>query len=630
MARLQNKGFVSRAPATAASVPEIPDFAPQLAQVPGGMETNAAFQRWWDIVKQRVEFNSGDINKRLMKLKAVYDDGFSSLSAEIVHESTVRADEDVALAQDILAVTATVDGLSASLTETATALATAEGYLEARWTIRASAGPIVTGMTIFSASGADTEVSYIAFQADRFQVNTASGGNKEIFSATATEVKLGDVLTVDLSGARMFIGTGNYANADTGFYVDDDGYFSLKDKLYFNATTDVLTLTGNMTILNTTSFGVNYALATTPGGAANALVDQGALATKDNVSWGSEVTSRPTELTDGRISTAINSAGLIVSGVNPGIVVSASGVAGLYLGSDYLGYYNGSAWKTYMDNAGNFYLGGSTGGSLAWDGTTLVITGTVNATNGLFGGVVDIGSGNDRTRIDSGGLAAGYGSSDGYASISAGTDIGGLASFQLFARYTSSSMGAVGEWSARAASFGYDAYSVLTMYGQGAAANITMASNSPSVTLNGLGAAYFEVSAGSGVFSKLDHNGLVFSNDTNIYRSAANTLKTDDAFHATSFHGDGSALTGISGGTTNASLLTSGTLDNARLAFSPGTMATQAASAVAITGGRVESCYSNGFVYDTVGGANLIGFTWNGANVKVWVDGTVQGTIPNP
>jgi hypothetical protein len=62
---------------------------------------------------------------------------------------------------------------------------------------------------------------------------------------------------------------------------------------------------------------------------------------------------------------------------------------GLYLGSEYLGYYNGtgtSGWKTYMDNQGDFYLTSSTvgGGFLAWDSSTatLQIQGAINIQGG--------------------------------------------------------------------------------------------------------------------------------------------------------------------------------------------------------------------------------------------------------
>ena len=56
--------------------------------------------------------------------------------------------------------------------------------------------------------------------------------------------------------------------------------------------------------------------------------------------------------------------------------------AGLYLGSNNLGYYNGSAWKTYMANNGNFYLSGPNGDSLTWANGYLTINGAINITGG--------------------------------------------------------------------------------------------------------------------------------------------------------------------------------------------------------------------------------------------------------
>jgi hypothetical protein len=55
--------------------------------------------------------------------------------------------------------------------------------------------------------------------------------------------------------------------------------------------------------------------------------------------------------------------------------------SGLFLGSDYLGYYASGAWKTFMTSAGGFYLGG-TGGKLQWDGSALSLEGTVTITGG--------------------------------------------------------------------------------------------------------------------------------------------------------------------------------------------------------------------------------------------------------
>lgn len=76
--------------------------------------------------------------------------------------------------------------------------------------------------------------------------------------------------------------------------------------------------------------------------------------------------NRPTELTDGRVATAIGPTGVVISRVTPGVLASPS-VTGLHLGSDYMGYWNsGAGWRTYMDNSGNFYLGGTTG-ALKWE-----------------------------------------------------------------------------------------------------------------------------------------------------------------------------------------------------------------------------------------------------------------------
>ena len=62
---------------------------------------------------------------------------------------------------------------------------------------------------------------------------------------------------------------------------------------------------------------------------------------------------------------------------------------GLYLGSEYLGYFSGSGttgWKTYMDNQGDFYLTSSVpgGGLLAWNAATatLQINGSINIQGG--------------------------------------------------------------------------------------------------------------------------------------------------------------------------------------------------------------------------------------------------------
>lgn len=64
-------------------------------------------------------------------------------------------------------------------------------------------------------------------------------------SVTPTTASLGGDNSIYIGTGKMFIGTGNYGNTNTGFYVDNGGYFSLKNKLTFNGTT--LTIDGNGT-----------------------------------------------------------------------------------------------------------------------------------------------------------------------------------------------------------------------------------------------------------------------------------------------------------------------------------------------------------------------------------------------
>jgi len=63
---------------------------------------------------------------------------------------------------------------------------------------------------------------------------------------------------------------------------------------------------------------------------------------------------------------------------------------GLFLSATHMGYYTASAWKTYMDNAGNMVLGDYAGGNagLYWDqsGAALNIRGIIRATSGDIGG----------------------------------------------------------------------------------------------------------------------------------------------------------------------------------------------------------------------------------------------------
>jgi len=146
----------------------------------------------------------------------------------------------------------------------------------------------------------------------------------------------GSIGGLEIESNKIYFGTGTYNNSNTEFYVDNSGQFSLGNKLSWNGST--LAITGDITVSNPGDF------APTDAEANPANYDFGPDATFDLNTVGTPSTN------------------------------------GLYLGSDKLGFYNGG-WKTYMDNSGQFFLSGTGGDSLSWNGSTLNITGDITITN---------------------------------------------------------------------------------------------------------------------------------------------------------------------------------------------------------------------------------------------------------
>lgn len=199
---------------------------------------------------------------------------------------------------------------------------------------------VIIAYTSSTANGVGNYLCYVR-QANSMMLEGANIRDLTVTSAKITSLAAGKVVTGILTDA---VGS-NYWNLDTGAAV----------------------FSGSITIKGTPITAIED--AATHGAA-----------------WGTNLTGRPTELTDGRVATALNAAGTVVTKVVPASV-AGPGAAGLYLGSDYLGYYSGIAWKTYMQNNGNFYLSGTGTHGLTWDGTTLNIRGSINADDIVAGTV---------------------------------------------------------------------------------------------------------------------------------------------------------------------------------------------------------------------------------------------------
>lgn len=142
-------------------------------------------------------------------------------------------------------------------------------------------------------------------------------------------------------------------------------------------------VSGNAAKTDFSNVSAGYAASSSPGGdASNTLAVGGTQA--------STVLQATT-----RANAAIGALNQIVTRVIPASAAAPTG-SGLYLGSDFMGFYNGSNWKTYMDNSGNFSISGSSGTQgLTWSATnnTLSIDGAITARSGSIAGTLAIGAG---------------------------------------------------------------------------------------------------------------------------------------------------------------------------------------------------------------------------------------------
>ena len=209
------------------------------------------------------------------------------------------------------------------------------------------------------------------------------------------------------SGAGLYLGSnflGYYDSSNWKTYMDNSGNFHLGGSspttgLSWDATSDTLTVNG---IINIQSGSSGYSqFSDKPTNLAGINSTEGTKLT--GIATGADVTSSNTSYDTARVSGSLSAtveggallanAGFdassrLVTAVIPTVNVAPSG-DGLYLGADYMGFHCGTDWKTYMDNNGDFFLGGSsTSNGLAWDASadSLIIHGAVYADTGVIGG----------------------------------------------------------------------------------------------------------------------------------------------------------------------------------------------------------------------------------------------------
>jgi hypothetical protein len=160
-------------------------------------------------------------------------------------------------------------GNAATTTDVSTAQSTAISTAASDATSKANAAQSTAISTAASdaTSKANAAQSAAISQASTYVTDLANGawtaGNGTFITSTSISsptiagnagfisglFKVGSSgITLDGTNKKIYIGAGNYSNADTGFYVDNNSNFSLKDKLTWNGAT--LSIDG---VINATS-----------------------------------------------------------------------------------------------------------------------------------------------------------------------------------------------------------------------------------------------------------------------------------------------------------------------------------------------------------------------------------------
>ena len=95
--------------------------------------------------------------------------------------------------------------------------------------------------------------------------NPANAGfglySQNVFLEGGIVANTGSIAGINMESSKLYIGTGTHGNANTGFYVDSGGDFSLKDKLIWDSSTSSLTISGVINITSGTGFATPDAVS---------------------------------------------------------------------------------------------------------------------------------------------------------------------------------------------------------------------------------------------------------------------------------------------------------------------------------------------------------------------------------
>jgi fibronectin type 3 domain-containing protein len=198
------------------------------------------------------------------KLKAIDFTGHASVFSGIDSATTTiieagdRGEDSIATVniQDLAVATDKIDNDAVTISKIATSLQSTN-YVAGTsgWKILKSGAvefeeAIIRG-TISATSGSISDTVTIGGTAASTIVAGASDGANALQDSD-TDINLGltggTIAGITISGTKLYEGTGTFNNSNTGFYLDNTGQFSLKDKLSFDGST--LAVIGDITADN--------------------------------------------------------------------------------------------------------------------------------------------------------------------------------------------------------------------------------------------------------------------------------------------------------------------------------------------------------------------------------------------
>ena len=246
---------------------------------------------------------------------------------------------------------------------------------------------------VFKAGASGIQLGHATFGSAPFRVNM--DGDAVMNSAT--------IGPVSVTSTVVKVGTGDFGNENTQLYIDSDGQFSLGDKLTFDSDGN-LSMTGAITIAAGSTSEVDFGAgaAASASAAATAASNAQTVANSATASAASALSAAQGAQSD------VDNLNIptIPTAFRP--TTNAGTQDGLHLGANALGFVDGGAFKSYLDNDGNFYLAGTNAGAaapLSFTGTTGVLEVTTGATIG--GWTIDSNSIHTGTKGSSGNFTSG-------------------------------------------------------------------------------------------------------------------------------------------------------------------------------------------------------------------------------